>query len=172
MQDSKTHLGALTQYTNIPHWVTLWEERLPTTLVVNTPKPKPFPPHHIHHPHKTLHYYYNNYHYHYYYNYFLLQSYSHGMLKNSFFEAHPLHKYIISWCWRYTTTTTTTIYCLQSCFPWHTQELILKVTHFINISCLDGEDILLLLLLLLLFLVTKMLPMECWRTHFEAHPQT
>jgi hypothetical protein len=23
----------------------------------------------------------------------------------------------------------------------------------------------------LLFLVTKMLPMECWRTHFEAHPQ-
>jgi hypothetical protein len=71
------------------------EERLPTTLVVNTPKPKPFPPH-IHYPHKTLHYYYNNYHYHYYYNYFLLQSYSHGKLKNSFFEAHPLHKYIIS----------------------------------------------------------------------------
>ncbi len=44
MQDSKTHLGALTQYTNIPHWV--MEESLPTTLVVNTPKPKPFPPSH------------------------------------------------------------------------------------------------------------------------------
>jgi hypothetical protein len=44
MQDSKTHLGALTQYTNTPHWV--MEERLPTTLVVNTPKPKPFPPSH------------------------------------------------------------------------------------------------------------------------------
>ncbi len=194
MQDSKTQLGALTQYTNIPHW--LMEERLPITLVVNTPKPKPkpFPPSRTpptqnsplllqqltlppllqlflvtkllpwnaqelifwSSPTTQIHHLLmlKIYHYYHYYD-LLLQSLLPVGYSRTHFEAHPLHKYFMSWWWRYTTTTntttttTTTIITAISCDK-DASHGMLKNSFWssptnMNMSSLDSEERLLTL---------------------------
>ncbi len=185
MQDSKTHLGALAQYTNIPHWVI--EERLPTTLVVNTPKPKPFPPSHTPPTQnsplllqqlplplpllqlflvtKLLPWNAQELKLTHYTNtssldvedilllpllLFIVTKLLPMGYSRTHFEAHPLHKYFISWWWRYTTTTsTTTIITAISCDK-DASHGMLKNSFWssptnINMSSLDSEERLLTL---------------------------
>ncbi len=87
------------------------------------------------------------------------------------FEAHPLHKYFMSWWWRYyttTTTTTTTIITDISCDK-NASHGMLKNSFCssptdINMSCLDSEERLLTLwsMLQTIYFVDLSTPPRTW----------